>query len=259
MSNLPATTASPQASLLQVIERAARDPAVDIDKMERLMAMMERQQERTAERAFSDAMCSTQEEMRPISKDASNPQTHSKYASYGALDNALRPIYSKYGFALSFDSKNIETKDGMAVDVMCKVSHKDGHIDRPTLTIPIVTKGPQGKDVMTLTHATMSAISYGRRGLLKMIFNIAEGTFDDDGNRAGGYAGPTGNITAEQEATLLSMMTDNGLDILVFLKWAGIERLSDLPAAQYGKAHNGLTAKIAAKKAAAATGLGVPT
>lgn len=239
---------SPESSLLEVIERAVRDPSVDIDKMERLMAMMERQQMRRAETAYDDAMNLAQDEMRPISKDAANPQTHSRYASYGALDNAIRPIYTKNGFSLSFSSAMAGES---LICVTCKVAHKAGYSERPTLSIPIDTKGPQGKDVMTRTHATMSAVTYAKRGLLKMIFNIAEGdrSLDDDGNAAGGrgFQGPTGNITAEQEAVLLKMMTDNGLDVLVFLKWAKIERLGDLPADQYGKAYNGLQAKIAEK------------
>ena len=55
--------------------------------------------------------------------------------------------------------------------------------------MPIVTQGIRGQDMMTRTHATMSAISYGKRGLLVMMFNLAIGD-DDDGNRAGGSSQP---------------------------------------------------------------------
>jgi hypothetical protein len=41
---------------------------------------------------------------------------------------------------------------------------------------------------MTKTHATGAATSYGMRYLLKMIFNVAVGEDDDDGN-GGGKAG----------------------------------------------------------------------
>ena len=40
-------------SLLQVIERASRDPNVDIDKMERLMAMHERMMAKKDESEFN--------------------------------------------------------------------------------------------------------------------------------------------------------------------------------------------------------------
>ena len=42
--------------------------------------------------------------MRAIAADANNPQTRSRYASYFALDNAVRPIYTKHGFSLTFDT-----------------------------------------------------------------------------------------------------------------------------------------------------------
>ncbi len=179
MSNLPATT---DTSLLSVIERAARDPSVDIHKMERLVALVQQQQERVAEKAFNEAMNAAQEEMGPISKDASNPQTKSKYASYSALDAACRPIYAKHGFSLSFDTEGLPAD---MIRVVCKVAHRDGHAERPHLDLPADGKGAKGGDVMTKTHATMSAVSYGRRGLLKMVFNLAEGDHDDDGNAAG--------------------------------------------------------------------------
>ncbi len=40
--DLPAAASTEAVSFIQMIERASRDPAVDIDKMERLMQMHER-------------------------------------------------------------------------------------------------------------------------------------------------------------------------------------------------------------------------
>jgi hypothetical protein len=82
------------ATLLAVISRAAADPNTDVEKMERLMALYERIEAKNAERAFNDSMNAAQAEMRPISADAENPQTHSKYATFAKLDKALRPIYT---------------------------------------------------------------------------------------------------------------------------------------------------------------------
>jgi hypothetical protein len=53
------------------------------------------------------------------------------------------------------------------------------------IDVPIDTKGMRGQDMMTRTHATLSANSYGKRGLLIGMFNLAIGD-DDDGNAAGG-------------------------------------------------------------------------
>jgi hypothetical protein len=50
--------------------------------------------------------------------------------------------------------------------------------------MPVDGKGAKGNDVMTKTHAFGSGASYGMRYLLKMIFNVAVGEDDDDGNGA---------------------------------------------------------------------------
>lgn len=166
-----------------MIERAARDPNVDIDKLERLIAMQERMDAKRAQIEFDGAMADAQTEMQPVRKDAKNLETHSKYATYGALDDAIRPIYTSHGFALSFNTADAVKPDD--VRVLCIVSHRNGHRQEYRIDIPADGKGPKGAAVMTRTHATGSATTYGKRYLLSMIFNIAV-TNDDDGNTAGG-------------------------------------------------------------------------
>jgi hypothetical protein len=68
--------------------------------------------------------------------------------------------------------------------VICRVSHQNGHSRTYQIDMPADGKGAKGGDVMTKTHATGSAVSYGMRYLLKMIFNIAVSDKDDDGNAA---------------------------------------------------------------------------
>ena len=66
--------------------------------------------------------------------------------------------------------------------VLCYVSHSAGHTRTYQCDMPADGKGAKGNDVMTKTHAAGSAASYGMRYLLKMIFNIAIGEDDTDGN-----------------------------------------------------------------------------
>lgn len=219
------------SSIMEVIDRAARDPSVDVGKLERLLAMYDKIASRQAETAYSAAMNAAQEEMRPVSQDASNPQTRSKYASFAALDNAIRPIYARHGFSLSFD-----TGDGAPesyVRVICKVAHKSGHSERPHLDMPADGKGAKGGDVMTKTHATMSAVSYAKRGLLKMVFNIAEGEHDDDGDGAGGALAL---ISAAQAQTIRELLEKTKGDVEKFCKAFGIGAVPDLPTARYEEA-----------------------
>ncbi len=200
-------------NLIQVIERAAVNPDVDIDKMERLLQMKERLDAKAAEQEFSIAMAESQKEMSPIAKDADGESN--KYASYAAIDRVLRPIYTKNGFALSFG-----TEDGapeLEVRVVCYVSHIAGHTRKVHIDIPADGKGPKGGAVMTRTHATGSAATYGMRYLLKMIFNVAVGEADDDGNGAGRK--PVELITDEQAIGIHAKLSDNEIPLPPFLKW----------------------------------------
>ena len=221
--------ATDSATLLNIISRAASDPAVDLDKMERLLKMHEQIVARNAEMAFNVAMADAQSKVRRIGADASNPQTHSKYASYAALDKVLRPIYTDANFSLSFDTGEIERQD--FVRVRCYVSHRDGHTRTYHIDMPADGKGAKGGDVMTKTHATGSAMSYGMRYLLKMIFNVAVGEDDDDGNSADVVC-----ITESQAADLKSLAEEVNADVPAFLKYIGktgkvtIGNLDEIPA-----------------------------
>lgn len=178
--HLPAVPQSNVASLVSLIAQAARDPSVDISKMERLMDMHERITAKESEIAFNSSMTACQQEMKQVSTDANNPQTHSKYATYAKLDSYLRPIYTRHGFALSFDEGDSPKPEH--VRVLCYVSHNGGHTRTYHRDMPADGKGAKGGDVMTKTHAAGAAGSYGARYLLKGIFNVAVGEYDLDGN-----------------------------------------------------------------------------
>jgi hypothetical protein len=57
------------------------------------------------------------------------------------------------------------------------------------LEMPADGKGAKGGGVMSRTHATGSAITYGKRYLKNMIFDLRFKEKDDDGNKAGGNSG----------------------------------------------------------------------
>ena len=234
---------SESAAIIQMIERAARDPAVDLDKMQRLLEMREKIDAQAREREFNERMAAAQQEMRPVSADANNPQTKSKYASYAALDRALRPIYTKAGFALSFNTAPEAPADH--VRIVCDVANC-GHTRRYQIDMPADGKGAKGGDAMTKTHATGSAASYGMRYLLKMIFNVAVGEADDDGNNAGKTA-PVERITEEQVNTLneLILKTEEPAATvqIIFEHWK-VASLADLTRAQFGATVTQLKKKL---------------
>jgi hypothetical protein len=166
--------------LLAAIGEAAMNPAVDVGKMQQLLDMHRQMQAHQAEQEFARAMNAAQGEMTRVSVDATNDHTGSSYVTYGKLDSVLRPIYVKHGFSLSFDTQ--ESEDKATVRCLCYVSHTAGHTRTYRAYVPSDGKGPGGKPMMTSTHAFGSGTSYGMRYLIKMIFNVAVGEQDNDGN-----------------------------------------------------------------------------
>lgn len=158
-----------------------------IDVIERLAALQREMLQREAETDFNEAMNRVQTEIRRVVPDLTNAQTHSKYASYAAIDRVIRPIYSKEGFSLSFSTEECPIAEH--IRCVCFVSLR-AHTRKYQVDMPADGKGAKGGDVMTKTHAAGAAMSYGMRYLVKYIFNIAIGADDTDGvtmNQAGDF------------------------------------------------------------------------
>ena len=235
---------------IDMIERAARDPNVDVGKLEHLLNLKTAEQKRIAEDMFNTAMAAAQGEMVAVKRDLSNPHTRSRYASYEALDNAARPIYSRHGFALSFGTEAIPPLMKLNGDTASQVDQggllvycdvmRAGFSRRYSIPMPITTKGPRGQDVMTPIHATGSAATYGRRYLLLMIFNIVLTDSDDDGNRAGGSNGngpAPGPISAEQLAELNALLEQKPpINKQTFCDYLGVANLESLPVSKFKNA-----------------------
>lgn len=228
-------------TMLSLIARAAQDPNIDIDKMERLMVMKREMDAEQAKQAFNRAMKSAQEEMRTIGTNKFNGQTKSHYTTMEKLDGAIRPIYTKYGFSLSYDTGEAQ-REG-EIRLLCTVAHTDGHEKVFKIDMPADGKGAKGGDVMTKTHAVGSASTYGRRYLLKMIFNIQEGEKDDDGNGATGME----CISEDQAAAIRQLIEETGADIRKFCDFYKVDAVSSIPAKRFDGVMRDLNQKKAAE------------
>jgi hypothetical protein len=223
---------SESAAIFQIIERAARDPNVDLDKMERLMAMREREMARIAQTAFNVAMKEAQAEMPQVVRDADNDQTRSKYARYETISEAIQPIITRHGFSLTFSEGTPAQPNH--IRVLCDVMHEAGHVKQYYADIPFDNVGMKGNANKTATHAYGSTKSYGKRYLKCDIFDVAVKNQDDDGNSAGGE--DNSMITDAQAATLRELIEATETDIEKFCQWAKIEAVPFLLARHYDKA-----------------------
>ena len=225
----------PQAHYLSVVERLASNPNVDVDKLQRIMDMQEHALDRESEKAFNADMVLAQAHIRTAVKNKRNLQTNSSYADLEAVITSAKPIYTDAGFALSFYEGVTEKKDH--IRIMCDIMHREGHTKTRYYDVALDTMGIAGKVNKTLIHGGGSAVSYGRRYLTCMIFNIPTGD-DNDGNRMD-------VITLDQAQQIDKLITESGADAARFLEWAGVQSINNIAANKFGAAMSLLKAKKA--------------
>jgi len=178
---------APEPKELAITPMSLMQMALETGKAEQLQILQEmyfKDKARKAEEEFNLAMNAVQAEIGRVKPNLLNPQTKSRYASYDKLDAELRPIYTRHGFSLSFSEEDSSKPNH--VRVICYVS-RGGHTRVYRKDMPVVTTGIKGNEMMTPTHATASADSYGKRYLVKDIFNVAIGEDDDDGSNRCAY------------------------------------------------------------------------
>ena len=165
-----------QASPNEMI-RLAIEGNADLEKLEKLLDLQERYERNEARKAFSSDFSVVQANITAVVKKESNPQTHSKYAGLDSVLETSKPVYTAQGFSIIFYEGKTDVEEN--VRVCADVLHKAGHKETYHLDVPLGGVGIKGIVNMTKIHAKATSVTYGRRYLLCMIWNIP--TQDDDG------------------------------------------------------------------------------
>jgi hypothetical protein len=164
---------------LSMIERAARDPSVDVSKMERMFEMRERVMKTSAEQAFNASFVAVRAAVGPVIKNKNNDQTRSKYADLFAIADVLDPIMTENGFAATFGTADCPLENHYRITGT--LLHAQGHSKEYHVDVPVDGAGIKGQTNKTATHAFGSTMTYGRRYLKVAMFDIS--ITDSDGNR----------------------------------------------------------------------------
>jgi hypothetical protein len=208
------------SGLLAVIERAARDPAVDIDKMERLIAMQERVSARNAEVAFAEAFAELQPDLPAISKNGQivhKGQVISEFAEWEDINKAITPVLSARGFSLSFKPE----QSGSGVAVTGILRHRLGHHESATLSLPTDTSGAKNA-----VQSVGSTLSYGKRYVATLLLNLTTEGDDDDGSSAA----PKQQHAAPRDLPFPNGPARNKSDLKAKARdvWRDIEAITDM-------------------------------
>jgi hypothetical protein len=218
-----------QPTPIEILQTAV-ERGLDASQLEKLMDLQERWEKSQAEKAYNAAMTACQEEMPPVVTDATNPDTHSRFARFETIQQVAKPIYNKHGFALSFGDGDTCPLEGWK-RIVCDCRHDAGHCVRYHVDLPVDGIGAKGNPIggMNRVQGCVSTNSYGERVLTCNIFNITITGKDKDGRGS--------ERISEKHIVTLNEWLDQIPDGLPpFLKFMGVESLADIPMQEFGKA-----------------------
>jgi hypothetical protein len=127
---------------------------------------------------------------------------------------------------------------------VCEVSHSLGHTKRFHLEAAPDTIGPKGTANKTPLHGLGSTVSYLRRYLTCMIFNVVVRSEDNDGNRR--TAAHDGRIGEAQVQELYDLMKRGRItEGQVLAKMApDLRSITQLPGQQFHVVRNALLSRL---------------
>lgn len=212
--------------ILAGIARAAMDPAVDVAKLERLLAIQEKLLADQRKTAYATAMARLQEKLPQITKagvilnkDGTTVRNH--FAKLEDIDTQIRPICAEEGFSFSVDT---EAGHG-GTKYTLTISHRDGHSEARSIVLPL-----DAHPARSAAQNVGSTLSYARRYMLMMALNIVTRDIDNDG------AGESEPITAEQASALRAGLAEAGGNEARFLNWIAAKSFEEIPVANYARA-----------------------
>jgi len=175
----------PQAeSLVSILSRMSTNPDFNPDSFKILIEAAEREQLNTRRAEFTRALFAVQSKRLRVVKTKQNK--NNKYAPLEDIDQLLAPHLAENNLVVSFDSPE-PVVNGM-MKMVCYIYHVNGYSEPRSIPMPVDDIGVsnQGKRMRPATQDHGSTVSYGRRQLLKMTFNVIEIDEDDDGQMGEG-------------------------------------------------------------------------
>lgn len=219
-------------SFNEVIDSYVRDPTIDVDKLERLIAMAERREAREAELAFNAAKGRIKFALRDvrITKTKAGPDNAYRYAPLDEIDRFVAPLLVAESMDLSFTD---EPMQGGGILVRGRLKHlPGGHYEDSTMPLPLDNTNKMKSPV----QAMGSSNSFGRRYVTANIFNIVVVGDDDDGSG--------GVIDKDQAETIRGLIKASGADEARFLKYMKVSTVPEIAFRDYRKAIHSLEEKI---------------
>lgn len=189
-------------NLLAVIASAASNKRVDVQKMRELLTMQREVERDQQEREFNIAMHAAQSKMPRIARDKQADRF--KYATLENVSRQIDPIAREHGFVLSYGNSKTATPGNIAIYV--DVMHVGGCVRRyESPELKPDDRGLKGEPNKTSTQGSGASISYMRRYLKLMVFDVVIDGEDIDGRKSKPAKEPLPVITPEEAERLVDL------------------------------------------------------
>jgi len=231
------TNPGPADPMIDALTRLATDARVPTERIVTLFELMERREKEMLRRQFMTDMNALQGEMAQIERDRPNPVFRSRYATLEQLDRVARPIYTKYGFSITYGTAPTNDPAALLL-VTATVAHRGGYYEVHSLPGPVSTAGSQGgKAGATPIQAVGIAVKYLQRYLLQMVLNLvtANDPDDNDGNKATQDQGGSGDLPEAGKAFVdnfeaaMGRITDSDQAQALLNAKTGVRMITEMP------------------------------
>ncbi len=197
---------------MQMIGNAISDPQFDVAKLEKMMELQEKWEDRQAVKDFAVSMSEFQSIMPVITKSKSYGPGNRKitYAPLEQIMETIRKPLGEAGLSIRFDTKftKVSETDLGYMNVTCFVRHSSGHTETTEMSVS-VDKGMSANDSQKMG----SALSYARRYALIAALNLVMADEDDDAVVIVEF------INVDQVTVINDLLKESGANEQLFLKW----------------------------------------
>jgi len=230
---LPTTGA---ANMLEL----AISKGLNVDAIERLVAMCDRERAEQARQAFFVAMADFQAEVPTLEK-AKEVRNKAgmllyKHIPLEEIVPVIQPIAHKHGFSHKFDTNPVEG----GVEAVCIVTHVYGHSESTTVFMPYTeglnTNAAQNRGII---------ITYAEKGAYRAAYGL-QAAKDTDANLPDQPA----KIGKEQVDEMAALIVEAEVERADVLKHVGVDALSNMTVDSFAKMRSSLKARVKLNKAA---------
>jgi hypothetical protein len=210
LATRPAQTAIAPMSLPQMLQlslQSALDSGQGLEVVDRILAQVATQRDYEDRDRFNASLLRIQKQLKRIAKRGWNDSTKSWFAKSEDVDAEIQGLMQQEGMSLSFEP---ELNDQPNMVTIVGILSQGAYFRRYPLPMPCDGQGAKGGGVMTRTHATGSAITYAKRYLKNMIFDLGFKEKDDDGNGASGHKAPVGQLDEKEVIRHTENITNAG-------------------------------------------------